>query len=159
MLQIKWMEKSAAHEHLTTALPCVVVKAAWGETSYFYNPDHVLKRGTYFATIKEKDGENDRASELGRQGIWRLNIGVTKAAYQALFGPLPARPAKGGIIEGPWDVTVRNVITPHPIYGWMGWVAVLSPSEETWKRCIPLLKVAHGRAKVKFEKRTLQRVP
>jgi len=28
----------------------------WSETSYFYNPGLLLKRGTYFITIKEKDG-------------------------------------------------------------------------------------------------------
>ena len=154
MSHSKWMEKSAVNEHLATAYAGVVVKVAWGEKSYFYNPGQVLKRGTYFATIKEKDGENDRASNLVRPGIWRLNMGVSKETYRTLFGPPPARPAKGGVIEGPWDFAMRDVITPHPVYGWMGWVAVLSPSEETWRWCMSLLEDAHGRAKEAFEKRT-----
>ncbi|MFV0421471.1 DUF6194 family protein [Oleidesulfovibrio sp.] len=33
---------------------------SWGGKSFFLNPGHQLKRGTYFATLKEKDGDNDR---------------------------------------------------------------------------------------------------
>lgn len=139
---------------LTHSLDGVVPTSAWGETSYFYNPDRVLKRGTYFATIKQKDGDNDRASKLDREGLWRLNIGVTKPTYRALFGPPPARPGRGGVIEGPWDFTEEDVITPHPVYGWMAWVAVISPSSETWLRCIPLLEDAHQRAQTTFARRT-----
>ena len=31
---------------------------AWGETSLFYNLNDSLKRGIYFCTLKNKDGEN-----------------------------------------------------------------------------------------------------
>ena len=30
---------------------------AWGETSLFYNFNDSLKRGIYFCTLKNKDGE------------------------------------------------------------------------------------------------------
>jgi hypothetical protein len=49
---------------------------SWGERSYFCNPGGKAARGTYFLTIKEKDGANDRASDLDRPGIWRLNFGL-----------------------------------------------------------------------------------
>lgn len=51
---------------------------SWGEKSFFLNPGRQLKRGTYFATLKEKDGENDKASHLDRKGIFRLNMGGIK---------------------------------------------------------------------------------
>ena len=63
--------------------------SAWGEVSYFYNPGHRLKRGTYFTTIKQKDGKNDKGSQIDREGVWRLNIGVSKPVFKRLFGPPP----------------------------------------------------------------------
>jgi hypothetical protein len=141
------------HEHLTTKLAGVVPIDAWGETSYFYNPGRALKRGTYFATIKMKDGDNDRASQLDRSGIWRLNLGIRKATFLSMFDRIPERPAKGEAIKGAWDFTATDIITPHPVYGWMSWIAVLSPSERTWQICLPLILDAHLRACELFKKR------
>ena len=42
----------------------IVPMNSWGERSYFYNPGSRAARGIYFLTIKEKDGANDRASNL-----------------------------------------------------------------------------------------------
>ena len=47
---------------------------SWGESGIFYNPGGVLKRGVYVLTVKEKDGANDRASQLNRPGIYRVNL-------------------------------------------------------------------------------------
>ncbi len=144
---------STVERFLSEELEGVVPLSAWGEVSYFYNPGHRLKRGTYFATIKQKDGENDKGSQIDREGVWRLNIGVSKPVFKRLFGPPPARPGKGAIVEGPWDFTELDQIMPHPVYGWMSWLAVLSPSDATWEQCIPLVRDAHERARDRFEKR------
>ena len=144
--------RDLVHDHVSS-MPGVVPKAAWGETSYFYNPGHRFERGTYFATIKDHDGANDRASRLDRPGVWRLNMGVAKERYVALFGPPPPRPDRARTIEGDWDFTMLDTITPHPVYGWMGWIAVLNPSASTWARCRPLIESAHGRARATFDKR------
>jgi hypothetical protein len=53
---------------------------------FFYNPDNSLPKGIYFATIKESDGPNDKASNLDREGVFRLSIGIGKKNYQSLFG-------------------------------------------------------------------------
>ncbi|ABD53794.1 DUF6194 family protein [Jannaschia sp. CCS1] len=152
MSQSKWIETDTVHDHIST-LEGVIPKDAWGETSYFYNPGRIFERGTYFATVKQKDGDNDKASHLDRDGIWRLNIGVTKGTYFERFGPPPPRPGKGGIVDGDWNYTALDTLTPHPVYGWMSWVAVLNPSKTTWQQCIALIEDAHGRAKINFEKR------
>ncbi len=141
------------HEFLLAELDGVSPQSSWGETAYFYNPGNLLKRGTYFATIKEKDGDNDKGSNLDRDGVWRLNFGVPKPVFQKLFGPPPARPAKGGVIEGPWDFELLDQLTPHPVYGWMSWMAINTPSPASFERCKPLLIEAHGKAKLLFEKR------
>ena len=118
----------------------------WGERSFFLNPGRQLKRGTYFATLKEKDGENDKASHLDRDGVFRLNMGVSKKRYLSLFSYLPKRPAKGRFIEGSYDFQKIDTILPHPVYGWMGWVCVLNPSFETFEDCKNLLDDAYNKA-------------
>lgn len=153
MSRTKWIEIEIVHRFITENLEGVVRKEAWGEISYFYNLGHVFDRGAYFATIKQKDGANDRASHLDREGVWRLNLGVSKRAYFELFGPPPPRPGKGGVIEGAWNFMALDQLTPHPVYGWMSWVSCLNPSKETWERCIPLLADAHERARHNFQSR------
>ncbi|MCI8408234.1 MAG: hypothetical protein HFJ09_03045 [Lachnospiraceae bacterium] len=51
----------------------------------FYNPNNTLKRGIYILTIKEKDGENDKSSNLDRENIYRINVGVYKKTFINLF--------------------------------------------------------------------------
>ena len=119
---------------------------SWGEKSFFHNPGKKLTRGTYFATLKEKDGDNDKASDLDRDGIYRLNIGLRKSKYINLFQTTPVRPPKGGVIEGLFDFQKLDSLTPHPIYAWMSWVAVLNPSSETFESCKQLLEDAYIKA-------------
>ncbi|TCD16758.1 hypothetical protein E0D97_03655 [Oricola cellulosilytica] len=131
----------------------VTVVEAWGEKSLFYNPGRLLPRGVYFATLKEKNGDNDRASHLDREGIFRLNIGTTKPLFLERFGPPPPRPGKGGAVDGPWDFTALDTLTPHPVYGWMSWVAVVNPSEGSFHEIKPLIEAAYQKATTTFSKR------
>jgi hypothetical protein len=59
---------------------------AWGEQSFFYNPDGRLPRGVYFATLKDKDGDNDQASKLGREGVFRFIFGISRSSYETVLG-------------------------------------------------------------------------
>ena len=140
-------------ETLLDRYPGTVAVDAWGETSVFYNPGRVLPRGVYFATVKQKDGENDKASELDRKGIFRFNLGTSKPLYIERFGLPPSRPGKGQAIEGPWDFTRVDELTPHPVYGWMSWVAVLNPSEQTLADMDVLTEAAFEKARMSFEKK------
>lgn len=128
-----------------TAFEGVAEKASWGERAFFVNPGSHLPSGTYFATIKTADGPNDRASRLG-DGRWRLNLGLPKPLFLARFGQPPGRPAKGGTVTGPWDFTATDMPMPHPVYGWMGWVAVVSPSSATLNALAPWLEAAYDKA-------------
>jgi Family of unknown function (DUF6194) len=54
-------------------------QAAWGNTFFFYEPPGVEseERRLPFATLVQNDyGGRDALSELGRPGVFRLNIGV-----------------------------------------------------------------------------------
>ena len=127
--------------------------ASWGERSVFHNPHRALPRGVYFLTVKDHDGANDRASGLDRDGAFRVNIGVGPRAYERLFGPRPARPAKGGVVATGHDFAALDVLMPHPVYGWMGWVSVVSPSDATFEELKPLIDEARSLAVTKFERR------
>ena len=132
----------------------VIPKSSWGETSLFYNPGKALPNGVYFCTIKEKNGDNDKSSELDRDGVFRLSIGITKETYEEKFGPKPKRPSKGCIIDTGHNFTELNRLMPHPIYGWMSWVQVLSPKEATFTDVLPLINEAYSNAVIKFNKKT-----
>lgn len=138
---------------LEARYPGLVPKASWGETSLFYNPGLVLTRGVYFCTIKDHDGANDRASHLDRPGVFRVALGVPKQRYEALFGARPARPAKGGVAATGHDFTATNVLMPHPVYAWMRWVQILSPTDEAFEALQALFAEAHRRAAATFDKR------
>ena len=124
----------------------VIEKTTWGETSFFVNPGRKLPSGTYFATIKECDGPNDKASDLDRENVFRLNIGIGRPMFESVFGTSPGRPGKGGIIEGPWNFTALNTPMPHPVYGWMSWVCVLNPTKDTFEALIPWLDASYEKA-------------
>ena len=147
------MELASIARYITESFPGVAPVSAWGELSFFYNPGRRLPRGVYFATLKDKDGENDRASNLQRHGVFRLNIGIDKATYRSLFGPRPARPAAGGVVSTGHDFTALDRLMPHPVYGWMSWVAVLNPGRATFESVKPLLEEGYGLAVGQFDRR------
>ena len=122
------MKPQAIIDDLCATLDGVVPKSSWGETALFYNPGRALPNGVYFCTFKERDGENDRASVLTRDGVFRVSIGVSPATDVERFGPRPARPAKGGVVNTGHDFAALDVLTPHPVYAWKGWVQILSPT-------------------------------
>ncbi len=130
-----------------------VLAESWGEKGIFYNPNGVLKRGVYVLTVKEKDGENDKASGLDREGVFRVNLGVRKNTFLEMFGTVPKRPPKGGVVDMPCDFTETDKILPHPVYAWMGWICALNPSEETFEKLEPLIREAYEYAKEKYAKR------
>jgi len=131
----------------------VIVKDAYRERSFFYNPDGSFPKGIYFATIKESDGPNDKASNLNRDGIYRLSIGVGKKQYQHLFGEIPKRPAKGNIVELDFDFTTTGMFLPHPIYAWLGWVSINNPDNENLELVKELLDISYRNALAKFSKK------
>lgn len=138
---------------LTSQFDGLSLKASWGETSLFYNPGLVLANGVYFCTIKEHDGENDRSSGLDRSGVFRLALGLPAERYERLFGSRPVRPAKGAAVSTGHDFTRLDVVMPHPIYAWMGWIQVLNPSEGTFESMQSLFVDSYDDVVRKFEAR------
>ena len=142
---------------LTTRFDGLAPKASWGETSLFYNPNLALTNGVYFCTVKEHDGANDKASCLDRPGVFRLAIGLTVQRYEQHFGPRPARPPKGSAVVTGHDFTRLDVVMPHPIYAWMGWVQVLNPSDKTFASMQSIFTESYDQVVRKFEKSLAKR--
>ncbi len=130
-----------------------VLVESWGEKGIFYNPYNTLKRGVYVLTIKEKDGDNDKSSNLNRDNTFRVNLGIRKKTFEGLFGKIPKRPSAGNIIDMNYDFAEVDKIIPHPVYAWMGWISVLNPSKETFETLKTFIEEAYGYSKEKFSKR------
>jgi hypothetical protein len=130
------------------------LEAYYGERSVFYNPRGVAPLGVIFASVNERDGPNDAAARLSRPGVWRLACAMPAEAFAARFGGMPARPPKGGTVALPgWDLTRLDELTPHPVYAWMGWVQILSPSAASFERLQPLLAQSLDLARARWHHR------
>ncbi len=129
---------------------------AWGDTFFIYDPNRNLdpQRRFPFATIVTKDyGDFDRASNLNRLGVFRLNIEVSKETYRSLFGRQPAPPGASGMVTTGHDFTVLDQLLPHPVYAPQSWVCVLNPSDATFQKIRPLLAEAYDLAVSRYTRR------
>jgi hypothetical protein len=144
------MDELSIKEYITETLAGVDVVVASGDSFFFYNPDRTVPPDHRFpfATLVTGDN-NDQFSDLNRPSVFRLNIGISKQTYVSLFGHEPS----GADTEGGYDFTALDRIMPHPVYGKMGWVCVLNPSEATFQAVRPLLAEAYDSAVKKYDKR------
>ena len=89
-----------------------------------------------FATIVTTD-EHDMGtpSNLARPGVFRLNIGVSRATFERLVDD----------DESP-DYAAFDAILPHPVYARQRWISILNPTDTTFRDVVmPLLTEAHDR--------------
>ena len=147
------MDETSITQYITDTFDGVHPVDAWGDTFFFYNPGRKLPDEIYFATLKSKDDDYDRTSDLDRPSVFRLNIGISKPTYRALFGAQSSRPGAGGVVDTAYDFTALDQLLPHPVYGRMFWVCVLNPSATTFQTVQPLLAEAYDLAVNKYAKR------
>jgi hypothetical protein len=124
-----------------------------GDTFFIYDPRHNLdpKRRFPFATIVTKDyGDFDNASQLNRPNVFRLNIGVSRDTYRALFGSAPNAQSDK---RATYDFAALDRLMPHPVYAPQSWVCVLNPSPETFEAVKPLLSEAYSRVAARHARR------
>lgn len=140
-------------DYATSTFEGVVVAENWGERGLFYNPNGKLPKGIYILTFKEKDGPNDKASDVNRDGVYRINLGLSKERYRSLFGEKPKRPTAEEIVDTGHDFEKLDEIMPHPVYGWMSWIGILNPSPDTFETLKPLIAEGVELAKVKYAKK------
>ena len=54
------------------------------------------------------------------------------------------------------DFAALDGLTPPPVYAWMGWVQILSPTASSYAEIRPLIEEAHRLAVAKFGARQRQ---
>ena len=124
-----------------------------GDTFFIYDPQRNLepKQQIPFATIVTKDyGDFDNASRLSRPNVFRLNVGVSRDTFRALFGPPPG--AEGDKSTN-YDFAALDRLMPHPVYASQSWVCVLNPGPETFEAVKPLLAEAYSRVATRHASR------
>ncbi len=111
----------------------------FGYVFYFVGDDHRLS----FVTIASADHAYDHVSNLNREGVFRVNIGVSRERFTALFDD--ARPEN-------IDYTVLNTFLPHPDYAKQHFICILNPVEEKAALMKQFIVEAHGIAAVRLAK-------
>jgi hypothetical protein len=133
--------------HITDTFAGVRVAEHRGDLFFLYDPDGDLppQRQLPFVTIVTGD-HYDTASELDRDGAYRVNIGLTRAGYAEL------------ITESTVDShTARDTLLPHPEYAGQHWVCVVNPGPRTADTVRRLIADAYEFAARKHTNRTVTR--
>jgi hypothetical protein len=105
-------------------------ESAWGDVFF-----SVRRQKMPFATIVMSDYPGfDEASELDREGVFRLNLAIGRDELRPRLGTTAAA-----------DPTSLDVLMPHPVYGSHGWISVLNPVN-TADEVRRLVDFAHRRA-------------
>ncbi|HEY1066614.1 MAG TPA: DUF6194 family protein [Pirellulales bacterium] len=140
------MHEAALAQYIVDAFPNVEDLVVRGDHYFYHHADPAAPRDHRFpfATLVTSDA-HDQVSQLHREGVYRLNIGLSKTTFQSLFGG-PAEQTNATVATPP-DYTALDRIMPHPVYGKMYWVCVLNPSDETLRTLHMLLAEAHANAK------------
>lgn len=122
---------------------------SWGDAFFYYAPDGEVPKATQpFATIVTKDYPEDGLSRLDRPGAFRLNLFAGKDAFADWTGRQPRDPATGGT-----DPSVADSVMAHPVYGPLGWLAVVNPGPRTEPAIRELLRTAHDLARSRYRRR------
>ncbi|MGN9778959.1 DUF6194 family protein [Micromonospora sp. H33] len=146
--------------HILDTFDGVTALEAAGDTFFIYDPhgDLPAQRQFPFATIVTGD-HYDTVSDLSRAGAYRLNIGLTRARYAALFGPAPSQRDEQGVLDTGADYAATDVLLPHPVYASQHWVCVVNPGDATLHLVRTLLTEAHAFAARKYANHRARRSP
>ncbi|MFE1793551.1 DUF6194 family protein [Streptomyces sp. NPDC059525] len=122
---------------------------SWGDTFFYYAPDGVTPTASQpFATVVTKDYPDDESSRLDRPGAFRVNIAAGKDAFIRWTGHAPREPVSAEV-----DPSAADTVIAHPVYGSLGWLAVVNPGERTQAATRELLRTAHHLARSRHGRR------
>jgi Family of unknown function (DUF6194) len=113
----------------------------FGYTFFFVGDDHRMG----FVTIANSDTEYDSVSNLNREGVFRINIGVSKKS----FGSLLAGSSAENI-----DYSALNIFLPHPDYAKQNFICILNPSGENVEVTKKLIIEAHAIAASRYQRKS-----
>jgi hypothetical protein len=111
----------------------------YGYVFFFVGDDHLLS----FVTVANAENEWDNVSNLNREGVFRVNIGISRETFDTLIGE-PSEPL---------DYSVLNTFLPHPEYAKQNFICILNPSGENAERTKELIREAHVIATKRFQRK------
>jgi hypothetical protein len=94
-----------------------------------------------------KDYPGDEGSRLSRPGAFRLNLAAGKDTFTTWTGHEPREPADDV------DQGVADSVLAHPVYGGLGWLAVVNPGSRTEAAVRELLRTAHDLPRSRHQRR------
>ena len=128
-------------ELFVEALDNVQREENFGYIFYFVGEDHLVP----FVSIVNSDNDYDRVSNLNREGVYRINIGVSRTTYDELVGHISPETV---------NYTALNVFLPHPEYAKQHFVCILNPSGANEATTKTLMVEARDLAARKLERKT-----
>jgi len=143
---IQFTARLAGVDLLTAGKTTGAPEIAWGDSFFYYDPDWDITTDKRFpfATIVTKNYPGfDEASNVDRDGIFRLNISVGRRRFEELIGYPPSQHAEH---EADFDYSTIDTLIPHPVYATQAWVSILNPGEQSGDQARSLLTEAHARA-------------
>jgi len=152
------VDAAAMTRYITETFEGTRAAESSGDTFFSYDPDGDLPGDHWlpFATVVTDDNY-DSVSNLDSPGAYRLNIGLTKAAYTSRFGPAPTDRDEHGVLDTGFDYSARDQLMPHPYYASQYWICVVNPAANTTDDVRRLLDEAHRFAARKHANRSDRR--
>lgn len=122
---------------------------SWGDAFFYLAPDGVNPTEPQpFATIVTKDYPGDESSRLNRPDTFRVNVAAGRDAFARWTGHAPREAGVPGL---PADAV--DTVFAHPVYGALGWLALVNPGPRTDGATRELLRDAHRLARARHERR------
>lgn len=130
----------AAVEEFVSSLANVEQETNYGYTFFFVGDDHRLP----FVTMSDADNDYDKLSNLNREGVFCVNIGVSKKTFEAMLGDYDAEMM---------DYSLLDVFLPHPDYAKQHFLRILSPSQANEAKTKDLIREAHSIATTRLTRK------
>src|SRR5262245_23951275 len=103
---LEGMDASEMKRYLCETFDSVWAVENLGDTFFMYAPDGDLPPERQFPFVTLVTGDHyDSVSKLDRPDTYRLNIGLTKATYGAMFGAVPTQRDADGVLDTGFDYT------------------------------------------------------
>ena len=123
-----------------------LARVGLGRHLLFYDPERNRPENQRlpFVTLVIHDYPGwDTASQLDRDGIFRVNIAIGRSGFERLLGYPPAQHEAH---HDEFDYALTDVLISHPMYASQGWVSIVNPAAQTSMQLHQLLEEAHALA-------------
>lgn len=133
--------KQTQVEAFVSSLENVQREETFGYAFFFVGEDHRVP----FVSISDSDNDYDTVSNLNREGVFRLNIGVGRETFKSLLGDYDPATI---------DYALLDTFLPHPEYAKQHFVCILNPSGDNVETTKKLIVEAHDIAASRLQRRS-----